>query len=213
MQISAAVAMAAMGTLAAVGAEVGPFRGAENTVEVYIPSGGAAVEARMLAKIQASKMFAQVGVELHWHRLTGSAAPANAVVIDIVEHAPAAECEGALACARVYEGVHIRVFYDRLEPIVGKDLLPLLLANVFVHEITHILQGIDRHSDTGIMKAHWERKDYDQMYRGTLRFAPIDVLLIQEALRGRAMLAANAAKQASGMESDVAIRRADSAAR
>ena len=63
------------------------------------------------------------------------------------------------------------------------------------------------------MKAHWSPKDYDEMSRGTLRFAPIDVLLIQQALRDRAMLAANAAKQASEMESDVAIRRADSAAR
>jgi len=213
MKITAAVAMAAMGTLAAFGGEVRPFRGADNTVEVYIASGGAGIESRMLAKKQASKMFAQIGVEVHWHRLTGSAAPLNAVVIDIVEHAPASECAGALACARVYEGVHIRVFYDRLPQIGGKDFLPLLLAHVFVHEITHILQGVDRHSDSGIMKAHWEWNDYDQMHRGTLRFAPIDVYLIQEALRGRALLAANAAKPSSEMQSDVAFRRAVAAAR
>jgi hypothetical protein len=213
MRITAAVAMAAVGTLAALGGETGPFRGGENTVEVYIASGGAGVESRMLAKIQASKMFAQVGVELHWHRLTGSVAPLNAVVIDIVEHAPASECAGALACAKVYEGVHIRVFYDRLPQIGGKDFIPLLLAHVFVHEITHILQGIDRHSDSGIMKAHWEWKDYDQMYRGTLRFAPIDVFLIQRALSGRAMLAGNSAKPSSEMQSDVAFRRAEAAAR
>jgi hypothetical protein len=28
-----------------------------------------------------------------------------------------------------------------------------VLAHVLVHEITHILQGIDRHSESGVMKS------------------------------------------------------------
>jgi hypothetical protein len=30
-----------------------------------------------------------------------------------------------------------------------------------VHEISHVLQGTNRHSETGVMKARWNQEDYD----------------------------------------------------
>jgi len=45
------------------------------------------------------------------------------------------------------EGIHITVLYDRL---VWSEKMPgfahVLLAHVLVHEITHLLEGICRHS-------------------------------------------------------------------
>ncbi len=60
---------------------------------------------------------------------------------------------GALAFARPYEGVHITLFYDRVQAVTEPELTGTVLAHVLVHEITHILQGTCRHSATGVMKA------------------------------------------------------------
>jgi hypothetical protein len=67
------------------------------------------------------------------------------------------------------------------------------MAHVIVHEITHILQGIDRHSNSGIMKALWTSTDYMLMKRGQLRFTAVDVEMIHD---GSAVRAARAASNA-----------------
>ena len=78
-----------------------------------------------------------------------------------------------LAYALPFEGTHIVVFYDRVEECVRADLFPTLLAYVLVHEITHILQEITRHSATGIMKRALgparlfrHAKERSDLYRG-----------------------------------------------
>ena len=63
---------------------------------------------------------------------------------------------------------------------------PLLLSYVLVHEITHILQGIDGHSWVGIMKARWDDDDLFEMNRERLQFTPQDVSLIYRGLECRA---------------------------
>jgi hypothetical protein len=56
------------------------------------------------------------------------------------------------------------------------------MAHVLVHEITHLLEGVDRHSATGIMKARWSEGDYFEMRRKPLPFAQEDVNLIHAGL-------------------------------
>jgi hypothetical protein len=58
----------------------------------------------------------------------------------------------------------------------------VVLGHVLVHEITHILQGIDRHSETGVMKARWTAQDYSKMTWEPLPFTPEDIDLIQRGL-------------------------------
>jgi hypothetical protein len=60
-----------------------------------------------------------------------------------------------------------------------------VLAHVMVHEITHILQGVSRHSESGIMKARWTNNDYQEMMFQPLPFAPEDVKLVQLGLDAR----------------------------
>jgi hypothetical protein len=57
-----------------------------------------------------------------------------------------------------------------------------VLAHVLVHELTHILQGFPRHSEGGVMKAHWDSGDFAQMTWKPLPFTEVDVDLIQRGL-------------------------------
>ena len=67
----------------------------------------------------------------------------------------------------------------------------MILAHVLVHEITHILQGIDRHSESGVMKASWTNQDYKAMAWKPLPFTPQDTRLLQLGLNGRESLLAS----------------------
>ena len=76
------------------------------------------------------------------------------------------------------------VFLDRVKsmaPSTGACLLGYTLT----HEVTHILEGQVRHSESGIMKAHWEADDRFEMRKGRLSFAAEDVDLIYHGLDWR----------------------------
>jgi hypothetical protein len=53
------------------------------------------------------------------------------------------------------------------------------------NEITHVLQGMTRHSETGIMKAHWDDRDLRKISSKGLAFTPYDVLLIHQGMAAR----------------------------
>jgi hypothetical protein len=139
------------------------------------------------------RLFRPAGVKLDlhtgWHSC--EAQRGKAILVSLSMHTPKDLLPGAFAHALPYEGVHIEVFYDRMAH-TEDDLRPYLLAYVVVHEITHILEGVARHSDSGIMKAHWDSDEYALMRRGQLRFAEEDIKLIHKGL------AAPAAHPASG---------------
>jgi len=61
----------------------------------------------------------------------------------------------------------------------------MILAHVMTHEITHVLQGIERHSATGVMKARWDAKDFLNMTFSPLPFTVDDIDLLHTALRLR----------------------------
>jgi len=137
------------------------------------------------AEAKASSLFLSAGVKLEWR---GEAkfckGNSDAMVVSFMTSTPKAFHPGALAYALPYEGVHIQVFYDRIAQS-DPDLVPSLMASVIAHEITHILQGIDRHSTGGIMKAVWTSSDYTQMKRSMLRFTAIDIEMIREGFAER----------------------------
>jgi hypothetical protein len=74
-------------------------------------------------------------------------------------------------------------------------MVSIVLAHVLVHEITHILQASNGHSEQGIMKAHWDAGDYFQMRSKPLEFTDHDVRQIYLGLaarKARTALAMNA---------------------
>jgi hypothetical protein len=138
------------------------------------------------ARLIASKVYAEIGVKLQWHDdPRDCASPRDAIVITLSRETPADLHPGALAYAAPFERTHIVLFHDRVMAATTQQMLPTLVAYVLVHEIGHILQGVARHSEGGIMKARWERADFEEMRRGSLRFNNIDLILIHDGLAKR----------------------------
>ena len=136
------------------------------------------------AEAEASGIFESVPVRLTWSHGRACQQP-DAIHIRMKEETPEKLLPGALAYALPYEGVTIELFYDRIQNTVPASVLAHLLAHVLVHEITHILEGSARHSETGVMKAHWTPVDYREMSLHPLPFAAEDTVLIQHSLKSR----------------------------
>jgi hypothetical protein len=154
----------------------------ENRVTVYVQNKAAvplAVTNR--AQVLASSMFASVGVRIDW-RKGQPAASGQALILELRDDTPAAERPGALAYTKPFEGIHIAVFWDRIAHRRAPDPL---LAHVMVHEITHLLEGVCRHSENGVMKAQWTEDDIIMMPTRQLTFAAEDVDLIHIGMARR----------------------------
>jgi hypothetical protein len=140
------------------------------------------------AETIAASMFAEIGVQIVWH--PDRACPPDAIRISFSDRADSNFRSAALAYALPYEATHIQlfydiqVFYDRLRQHPTR-LQPVLLAHVLVHEIAHILQGVSRHSASGIMMARWGSSEYDEMVVKPLRFTDEDIRLIRVGLQAR----------------------------
>jgi hypothetical protein len=80
-------------------------------------------------------------------------------------------------------GARIYVFVDRVAAMVPPSRIGPLLGHVLVHEITHGLQGVSRHSPRGVMKAHWDTPDFRAMEVHPLPFDDQDVLLIHAGIK------------------------------
>jgi hypothetical protein len=154
-------------------------------ITVYLQnSAGVPADVIGHAEVLAASMFSSAGVKIDWNSGRPSAS-GKALAIELAAHTPRTLMPGALAYAKPYEGVHIVVFWDRME----FGIAPVqLLAHVMVHEITHILEGVSRHSESGIMKAHWSDEDNQVMRVRPLKFAAEDLELIQIGLRARAAM-------------------------
>jgi hypothetical protein len=152
------------------------------------------LRAASLAEAIASTMFRRIGVTLIW--VHSKSCPPDAIHITLTVRTPNTLRPGALAYALPYEGAHIRVFRDRIEAH-QPALVPHLLAHVLVHEIIHMLQARIRHSESGVMKAHWDRVDFTQMQWGELPIAQEDIDLVHAGIEGRARLAAARGNQGS----------------
>jgi hypothetical protein len=134
-------------------------------------------------KVVSSDIFAGIGVKILWH--SPSNCPAEAIFITFSNDTPASLFPGALAYALPYEGTHIVVFYDRVKSKSKPSTTSCLLGHVIAHEVTHILQGVARHSESGVMKAQWTGADYLQMTWEPLQFTDADVMLIHSGLKVR----------------------------
>jgi len=180
MKTSAMITMAAM----LAGGAWAATKSDSQRLVVCIEDGKHAGVADAVSK--ASSLLLSAGVKLEWHgEVSFCQGQRDAMVVSFMASNPKTFHPGALAYALPYEGVHIQVFYDR---IAGADpeLVPSLMANAIVHEITHILQGIDRHSTGGIMKAVWTTSDYTLMKRSQLRFTTLDAEMIHDGFAARA---------------------------
>ena len=133
------------------------------------------------AKVVSSGIFAGIGVKILWN--SPRQCPAEGIRITFSNETPAHLLPGALAYAMPFEGTHIVVFYDRVKNRHGS--VSCLLGHVIAHEVAHILQGLKRHSESGILKAQWTGAEYQQMNWKPLQFTDEDVSLIHHGLNVR----------------------------
>ena len=154
---------------------------AERSVSVCIDL-GVGLPDLQLARMLASKIFAKAGTGIQW-RCSGG--PEQPIAIAMSTNTPDEDYPGALAYAQPFGG-GIRVFYNRFHNY-APEMRAHLLAYVLVHEITHVLQGITRHSESGVMKAHWDDRDFRKISSMGMALTPLDVLLIHHGMAARSL--------------------------
>ena len=156
------------------------------------------------ARTLAAEMFSGVGVRLDWRagrRAESQLLREGAIAVRLTLDTPVEFRTSVGAFATPTEGVHVTVLYKHLAWSLAKPgLAPALLAHVLVHEITHILEGIARHSESGIMKPFWTSGDYYEMQTKMLSFAPEDMELIRRGLAQWRALAGRAPKPINQLE-------------
>jgi hypothetical protein len=164
---------------------VGNAAGDLPVVIACMGSGAASPWITHRAEDVASRIFSAIGVQVNWrngwHGCRGQ--PSDAIRIEFDSETPLNRFPEALAYARVGDATRrIEVYYDRVEQLVERRMVPAVLGHVLAHEITHVIEGLNRHSDEGVMKAHWSTKDYQNMELKPLTFASEDIALIQSRL-------------------------------
>ena len=153
--------------------------------------GGPATLFTAPARAEASKIFAQIGVRLDWGiGNTKCAINGPAITIHMSYDTPKTKLPHSWAYSSPYGERNIVVFYDRIKNEARDRGRQHLLAYVFVHEIAHVVQGVARHSQTGLMKAGWDADDFFEMGNGRLHFTDEDVSLLYLGLDWRRTLLA-----------------------
>ena len=138
-------------------------------------------------------IFTAMGVTVEWHSVNARSSGCSkepmrrTIRVAFSYDTPARFSPGALAFANPYStgGACITVFVDRLKRLVSQNptSAAILLGHVLAHEMGHVLQGIARHSDSGLLKENWSMADLDRMRQETLRFTASDAIMILEGLR------------------------------
>jgi len=134
----------------------------------------------------AAQILKSAGIRLEWHRDERTCAEGNGIVVTVSLETPLNRHPGALAFALPFDRARVVLFYDRVLSTAGPAVAPSLLGHVLAHEIVHILQGVNVHAASGIMKPRWDKRDYDAMQRAPLPFTQEDLSLIDRGLEWRA---------------------------
>lgn len=180
--ITVAVAMTATG---AVWAQTGVGSANPTVCLSYVNESIVPVLVLGRAKAIVMDRYAAIGVRI----LSGScqsATPGSATIqIQFIAAAPAWLHPGALAYSTPYAftGARVEMIWGRISQT--NDRPAELLGYVLAHEVGHVLEGVSRHSDEGIMKAHWTVREYADIKIGKFAFASEDAELIHRGIRVR----------------------------
>lgn len=160
----------------------------ECAVNVTLLGGNLATAAVMIkAKTVAADIFAGIGVELEWSRAvmnTRSCSPRIVARLEVASGPDERPDSLAYASVGVRADRQIHIFIDRVAGMVPESSFGTLLGHVLAHEITHVLEGVPRHSERGVMKARWDRSDLQYLVNHSLHFDGVDAALIRAALSG-----------------------------
>jgi hypothetical protein len=142
------------------------------------------------AKPIVARMFAEIGVRVQWR--TGDPRPQleqgcgrRSVGVRFAAQSQHTNVDATvLASTLPYTaGVPITILLGQLSPLSRSkpSHARALLAHVLVHEISHAL-GINRHSESGVMRAFWSDDEKNQMVERPLAFTPDEVEAIDRGM-------------------------------
>ncbi|MEP7362369.1 MAG: hypothetical protein ABI972_03870 [Acidobacteriota bacterium] len=154
------------------------------TVAVCLDYQGVEVKAGSKARYVAWQIFKDIGVKIVWSICEFKKRPED-VRIRFVAQAPDDLPPGILAFALPYEGKTVEIYYDRVHNGTP-SFLGDVLGHVMAHEIAHLLQGVARHSESGVLKPNWSAEEKEQMSRRPLQFTSHDAELIRTGIASRA---------------------------
>lgn len=134
-----------------------------------------------------SATFEKVGVTVDWRcpKTLGPGASGVVLRVELVDGDPPEHNPGALGVSYPRAGCSkaITVYYKPIRSLAGgPNDESTLLAYVLAHEITHVIQGVSRHSPSGVMKARWSEQDRAAIASRQLGFDDLDVRLIRDGL-------------------------------
>jgi hypothetical protein len=137
---------------------------------------------------QASRLFAKIGTTVQFRnsRTNQNVGAGLELNMYITMDAPAGTASGALGLSHPFrQDGRIEVFYSRIQEYKPVECRDVVLAYILTHEITHALEGMQRHAPTGVMKEKWDRDDFKKIQAARLAFDPIDVDSIREGIEKR----------------------------
>jgi len=168
--------------------------------------------------IEAGTIFKRIGIEVEWkecpcNSLVGAAEFQLRVIPTLFPTARGIPQRGHLGYAAASEegGVLATIFYDRVEDLTLVNNPSTVLGYAIAHEMGHLLlgktlRGGRYHSDSGIMRAKWDRNDLKGRTESRMEFAPEDA----ERLRARVALWIQRTSELEGEMGDQAWKASQS---
>lgn len=138
-----------------------------------------------------SAIYSQIGVNLTWQAGSSECgqSPRTTVKVRWAKRAPANSPPGTLAASHPFEPSEslITIYEVPLQQFLNRyaNAPDIVLSYVLAHELAHVMQGLDHHSDSGIMKANWSYGEYHRMLSRNLTFTAEDVELIHIGLAAK----------------------------
>jgi len=153
-------------------------------IPVCVEAGNTGI-ALTVAKGLASRMFAAAGVTIKWRNWNGC--PDSGIRVSVSEATSESDHPDAYGYATPYDyrASRVVIFWDRIVRNSARRSVSELAAHVLVHELTHILEGMHRHSDSGVMKAIFSTTDIAEMDFHPLPFTEEDLRLIRLGIERR----------------------------
>jgi hypothetical protein len=174
------LAMAVMAAAPAVGAE--PCVAVRLLASAEVP-----FRTMQAAQLLSTQLYGEIGVLLKWEDARGRRKHTHCAEVEVEFDSQTAPgtLPGALAYTTPYQekDVRIHLFLDRV--LRGQRTGALAEANlgyVLAHEIGHMLEGVSRHSEAGVMQSHTPGA---HLLRNRMTFAKADVTLIHAGLAKR----------------------------
>jgi hypothetical protein len=135
------------------------------------------------ARTTAERIYSAIGVRLKWCR-AGNAP----ISMQFDTRVPVDAYPNAMGYATPYASgeTRIHLLFERLSDMGSQEIEGALLGHVMAHELGHVLEASNWHSDSGVMKAHWDTRDIRDMAVRPLSFNAMDAEWIQSAVAAKA---------------------------